>query len=341
MSRIFVHGVGAVSPAGWGVAALRDALQCGEAIPATPLSRPGWEKPLMVRPVPPPTQRPIFLSHPRLRRSSAITQHTVAAALEALGGDVAKFQTGEQRLGIVVCLMSGCVAYSRRFLEEVLKDPSTASPLVFPETVFNAPGSHLAAYLNATSASYTLVGDDAAFLQGLAVGAGWLANGEVDGCVVVGAEESDWLVADALRLFARNAIQGAGAGAVYLRREHAPSGIEMDAITDAFPYSSSRARCAAAQSVRTQLGGNPATDLLFLGTTGVPAYDAAELEAWRDWTGKRTAPKQFLGEAFTAATAWQCVAGCAALMNHEAGAALVSATGVSEQAIGARFRRTA
>ena len=46
MSRIFVAGLGAVSPAGWNVAALRDALDKGEPLPVQPLARPGWEKPL-------------------------------------------------------------------------------------------------------------------------------------------------------------------------------------------------------------------------------------------------------------------------------------------------------
>ena len=340
MSRVFVHGLGAVSPAGWGVAALREALQRGTPLPVTPLARPGWAKPLNVRPVPPPSARPACLAHPRLRRSSLITQHAVAAAVEALGNDAATFQTGERRLGIVVCVLAGCVAYSRRFYEEVLNDPSTASPLVFPETVFNAPGSHLAAYLNAGGISYTLVGDDAAFVQGLAIGAGWLVRGEVDGCLVVGAEESDWLIADALRQFDRNGIQGAGAGALYLRAEPSDLGVELDSITDAFPFSSIHARKAAAQSVRAQLGGDGTNALLCLGTLGRPAQDAAELEAWHDWRGARVAPKQLLGEAFTAAAAWQCVIACDALRQGKHETAIVSTTGVIEQAMGIRFRRT-
>lgn len=337
VSRVFVHGLGAVSPAGWGVPALREVLLRGEPLPVEPLSRPGWEKPLKVRPVPPLTERPAFLAHPRLRRSSAITQHSVAAAMEALGADAAQYQAGELRLGIVVCVMSGCVAYSRRFYEEVLKDPATASPLVFPETVFNAPGSHLAAYLNTTSISYTLVGDSSTFVQGLAVAAGWLDNHEVDGCLIVGAEEIDWLVADAMRLFDRNSIQAAGAGVLYLRKE--ASAVELNAITDAFPFSSLASRKAAAISVRTQLDGTPPNSLLCLGTLGRPKFDAAEHEAWRGWSGARIAPKELLGEGFTAAAAWQCAAACEALRRGECESAIVSVVGVGEQAIGVRLKQ--
>ena len=36
MSKVFVAGIGAVSPAGWNVAALRAALDKGEPLPAQP-----------------------------------------------------------------------------------------------------------------------------------------------------------------------------------------------------------------------------------------------------------------------------------------------------------------
>jgi hypothetical protein len=51
------------------------------------------------------------------------------------------------------------------------------------------------------------------------------------------------------------------------------------------------------------------------------------------------APKELLGEGFTAAAAWQCAAACDALMRNEFDTAIVSAVGVTEQAIGVRFRR--
>lgn len=342
MSRLFVHGLGAVSPAGWGVPALRAALQTNAPISTGPLTRPGWARPLQVRSVPPPIQRPAFLTHPRLRRSSAITQHTVGAALEALGSDVTRVQSGELKLGIVVCLMTGCVMYSRRFYEEVLNDPAVASPLLFPETVFNAPGSHLAAYLNSNAISYTLVGDDSSFLQGLALAAGWLLNNQADGCLVVGAEEADWLVADAVRLFARRAVPAAGAGAIYLRRkEPATPAAELARITDAFAFGASNSRAGAIKGVRAQLQPENASELLCLGTQGRQPCDADEENAWHDWPGTRFMPKQILGEAFAASAAWQCVAACEAVARGEFNAANISVVGANQQAIGARFTRTA
>ncbi|MHB8520963.1 MAG: beta-ketoacyl synthase N-terminal-like domain-containing protein [Limisphaerales bacterium] len=338
MNRIFIHGSGAVSPAGWGTPALRVAVEKNEPLPTQPLARPGWDKPLWVRQVPPPAARPAFLAHPRLRRASAISQYVIAAALEALGDDAARVQSGSLRLGIVVCVLTGSVSYSRRFFEELLRDPATASPLVFSETVFNAPASHLAAYLGAQGTNYTLVGDNGAYLQGLALAAHWLLNDRADGCVVVGAEEMDWIVADAVRLFQHQAVHGDGAGALYLRAGDASTCVaEMAVVTDSFPFVHGRPRAEAAREMRAQLPACGRDELLLLSTQGLPGADVAEETAWREWTGRRLAPKATLGEAFTASAAWECVLACETLRRGGCRAANVSVVGVNQQAIGARF----
>ena len=109
MNPVFVHGCGAVSPAGWGIVPLLEAVRAGRAPPLQQIPRPGWEEALPVRAVPPPSVRPEFLKHARLRRTSPITQFALAAALEAIGPDLEIHQAGRCRLGIVFCTMSGCV----------------------------------------------------------------------------------------------------------------------------------------------------------------------------------------------------------------------------------------
>ncbi len=261
----------------------------------------------------------------------------MAAALEALGDDVALVQSGALRLGIVVCTMAGSVAYSRRFYEEVLREPATASPLVFPETVFNAPASHLAAYLDTPAASYTLVGDDGTFLQGLAVAADWLLDDRADGVVVIGAEEVDWVVTDAMKLFQRDAIHSAGAGAIYLKKEKTPVvHAELAGITDSFLFTQNQNRVEAARKMRRQLPPFKPDELLCL-SAQKSQPTAAENLAWRDWSGSRLAPKTVLGEAFAASVAWQCVAACEAIARDRFSAVNTSVVGANQQAIGARF----
>jgi hypothetical protein len=342
VTRVAIRGLGAVSPAGWGVPSLRAALAGNTPIPPGPLGRPGWTEPLWARLVPSPPAPQAFASHPRLRRTSVITRHVLAAALEALGEDAARAQAGALRLAIVVSVMAGAVNYTRRFYEETLADPATASPLIFPETVFNAAASHLAAYLGAEGASCTLVGDEGGFLEALALGANWLCDGRAEACVVVGAEEEDWIVADALGLFDRGAIHASGAGALYLRTDGEDGAlVELAGVTDSFSHTNARSRAEAARKMRRQLPTGGPAELLCLGGRGSPGADAAETGAWRDWTGSRRAPRRILGEAFAASAAWQCVAACDSLQRGEFTAANVSVVGANQQAIGARFIRAA
>jgi 3-oxoacyl-(acyl-carrier-protein) synthase len=338
LSRIFVAGLGAVSPAGWNVAALRQALTVGKPLPVQSLARPGWDQPLRARLVPNPPARLEFLAHPRLRRTSPITHYAAAAALEAVAQMRAQAAAKNFRLGVVACLQSGCVQYSCRFYDETLKDPATASPLVFPETVYAAPTSHVAALLGDVALAYSLVGDSSAWLQGVALAAEWLTENRVDASLVIGAEETNWIVADALRMLDRSATIAAGAGAMCLcRDDHLSIGVELAAITDAHTFTMQQNRAQAAHAMRRQLGPPSPGDLLVDGMGISPRADAAELAAWSDWTGARISPKRILGEGITAAAAWQCVVVCDAVANGRFAAGNVSLVGSNQQAIGARF----
>lgn len=340
MSRIFIAGMGAVSPAGWNVATLREALGQGEPLPVQSVERPGWKQPLRVRLVPNPAVRPEFLAHPRLRRASPITHYIVATALEATAGWRANRDL-RHRLGLVVCLQAGCVNYSCRFYDETLKDPATASPLVFPETVYAAPASHVAAVLENVSLASTLVGDPAAFLQGVSLGVQWLEENRVEACLVIGAEETNWILADALWHLERSAVLTAGAGALCLCGDPKLSaGVELAAITDPQTYSAQQSRTQAARTMRGQLGKSSPEELLCDGLGNSPRANAPELAAWRDWTGPRISPKRILGEGLMAAAAWQCVAACDAVADGRFPAANVSLVGSNQQAIGARFVRS-
>lgn len=339
MSDIFVCGSGAVSPAGWGIKPFREALARGEPVATKDLPHPG-NAPLRVRQVPPASPRPAFCGHPRLRRTSPIAQYTVSAALEGLGEDAAKVTGGTLRLGIVYCALTGCVNYSRRFYDEVLKDPPTASPLVFPETVYNSPASHLAALIGTTAINYTLVGDPGTFLQGVALAADWLLDNRVDACLVIGAEEMDWLTAGASRLFDRNIIFSDGAGALYLRREATKNpAAQLKAISSAHLFSNDRSRAEAIKLAGAELNRSAQRALLCDGVQELPRTDRAEQAAWADWPGERLSVKTILGESLMAAAAWQCVAAVDALSQNSYDTVNVSVPGTNQQAIAAQFVR--
>jgi 3-oxoacyl-(acyl-carrier-protein) synthase len=338
MSNIYVAGCGAVSPAGWTVQHLCEAVDAGRPLPTKSLARPGWERSLTIRQVPAANPKPAFLAHARLRRTSPITQYVVSAALEALGADLQLVKAGSLRLGIVLCVMSGCVNYTRRFFDETLKDPATASPLIFPETVFNAPSSHIATLLGTQAMNYSIVGDPGTFLQGLVLAAQWLADDHVDGCLVLAGEECDWLTSDAFRHFSRNLILSDGAGALYLKagvREK--SSVELRAVTDPYLFVRSKDRARAILAVAEHLPSGSPDHILYDSLLGIPRIDAPEVAAWQNWTGTRVSPKQILGEGLMAATAWQCILAVEALKKGRHPAASVSVLGCNQQAIGSHF----
>jgi 3-oxoacyl-(acyl-carrier-protein) synthase len=259
-----------------------------------------------------------------------------------MGNDANPSGKNAQGVGVIFCTMIGCVNYSRRFYDETLKDPATASPLIFPETVFNAPASHLAAVLGATGLNYTLVGDPGTFLQGIALAADWLTTQRVEACVVVGAEEMDWLAADAVPLFHRQMVVSDGAGAVYLKSAPAQKpGARLAAISDAHLFSQRQSRAQAARNARGELKqshhSRPEPELLCDGIQGVARLDRDEQAAWDDWGGPRLSPKNILGEGYMAASAWQCVAAVDALEHGNYSAANVSIVGCNQQAVAARF----
>jgi len=339
---VVVTGWGVVSPAGWGKESFRQACSAGVALPSKDLARPGQTAPLRVRGVPPLLKRPEFITHARLRRTSPISQYVVAAALEALGPDAALVQQGKLNLGIVLCATCGCVNYSRRFYDEAWKNPPTASPLLFPETVFNAPASHLAALLGTTAITYTLVGDPANYLAGIAVAAHWLREARVQRCLVIGAEENDWLTADAARLFSPDMVLSEGAGAICLSRSSSDltpaCTAEVLAVTDPHPFRSASERLVAARSVREQLACVNG-EFLCDSQQGVKTADAAEELAWAGWSGTTSSPKRVLGEGLAAAAAWQCLCAIDALQDPAFQSSIVSVTGTNQQAIGAKFGR--
>lgn len=337
MSRIFIHGTGAVSPAGWGVGPLVEALRLERTMMASQLPRPSGVDPLLVNRVPIPSPKPSFLTHPRMRRASPISQFALGAALEAVGADAAAIASGAVRLGIVFCAFTGSVNYSRRFYAEVLKDPAGASPLLFTETVFNAPASHLATVLGTTAATYTLVGDDGEFIQALALAAAWLTEHRVDACLVVGAEESDWLTAEALRIFSPDRRAAEGAAALYLRRE--PASAELAAVSDPFLYLHSRTRAQAALELAASFEPAQSEQAVLCDGLDGSWNDSEERTAWERWSGRRVSVRRILGEGFAASGGWQAVVAAECIRSQSAQRAVVSVVGANLQAVGAEFRR--
>jgi hypothetical protein len=337
---IRITGTGAVSAAGWGVPAMMEALDRGVRPEPSELSRERKDGPPVVTPVlKVPAAPPTLPKSPRLRRVSPISKFAVAAAVEALGpGRAAKVAAGDLRLGVVCALFNGCVNYSNRFFGEVLADPSVASPILFPETVFNAPSSHLSALFNSTAPNDTILGDGAEVFTALEIATEWLLRGDCDGVLVVAPEELDWLSSEALRLYARDAIPGEGAAALYL--EIGNEGPQLLSIPDPVLLEPGLDRTKALEQAAAAAGGvNHGRTLLADSRSGVARFDAPETAAFAGWTGPRASVKPLLGECFGASAGHQLVAAVEKLRRGDADEALVITLGGNEQVGACRIGR--
>ncbi len=311
---IHIRGVGAVTAAGWSGADLLRATREGVPLPVTSCARPEDERPwpCSVRLVPPPPPEKAA-RHPRLRRASAITRYSVAAALEALadaGYDPAAPPKG---LGILFVMMNGCVNYTGRFYQEVLLNPAQASPLIFPETVFNAPASHIASFLGIDGAVSTVVGSPNCITEALHMASLWMRTGVVEECLLIAAEECDWLSAEALTYYHPKLVATEGAGALLLSTKAA--GPQVRQVVGPLCYTSWEERAPLLSELAARASAQLSADaapVLVDDCCGIARIDRAETAAWsgggRNWGAVRS-PKAVLGESMGAGAALQLVLG--------------------------------
>jgi 3-oxoacyl-(acyl-carrier-protein) synthase len=194
-----IVGMGWVTPLGSGVDQVWERLLLGNEAPATSISEQFSARRYSAFRV--PESALAALKHPRLRRASAISRFAAAAGLDALhAAGVELNSQNAERIALIFAISNGGVIYTKRFYHDVVETGAqSASPLLFPETVFNAPASHLAAMVGLSGATYTLVGDGAVGLLAIKMAEDLMANEAFDYCLVVATEEVDWLLCDAYR----------------------------------------------------------------------------------------------------------------------------------------------
>ncbi len=329
--KLCLAGLGWVTPLGSTLEGVWKKLCAGERAAPKSLGEGPGERSCVALPVPPEAVAEAA-RHPRLRRSSAISRFAVVAGLAALrDAGVELDEASAARTALVFAISNGGVIYTKRFFHEIVKSgASAASPLLFPETVFNAPASHLAAILGITGASYTLVGDGAVGLLALQMAEDLLANPELDRCLVVGAEEVDWLLCDAYRQWrllraeppiepfaqpARGTVLSEGAGAVLLARE---GGVMLERIHPGGNFARQRALVRELEEIGRELASDGPSDLLIASANGT-FIDAAERSVAAKFFPEAAvySAKPSLGESVAAGGIWQVICAALALRRQE------------------------
>jgi 3-oxoacyl-(acyl-carrier-protein) synthase len=336
---ISIAGLGWVTPLGAGLDEVWARLMRGDVAEAKPLTNPETGRVHQYAPIPPNLVEHLG-RQPRLRRASPIAYYSVAAGLAALQhAGLAMTPEIAARTAVLFAISSGSVVYTRKFFEGVVKSgANAASPMLFPETVYNAPASHLAAQLGIDGYSYTLVGDNSIGLGALKLGEQLLISGEVDYCLVVGAEEIDWVLCEGYSDWRFGALLAEGAGAVLLTR--GPGLVEIAQIHDGVSFASRAEAVGATARVWEELQAGGVSDLV-IGSANGSWTDRVEAAALPRDTAVFS-PKLALGEALGASALWQVIAGALALQKRALPlcdavrfqTACVISTGVNQQASG-------
>jgi 3-oxoacyl-(acyl-carrier-protein) synthase len=355
---VHIAGMGWVTPLGSGVEEVWGRLLNRESASAETVSSPlGRDYPVFRVPASATAKAP---AHPRLRRSSAISRFAVVAGLEALANANVKLDAEiAKRTALIFAVSNGGVIYTKRFYHEIVESGAqAASPLLFPETVLNAPASHLAAILGITGASYTLVGDGAVGTLALKMAEDLMSSGTLDYCVVVGAEEADWLLCDAYRKWRllrsappvepfqqppKGMIVSEGAGAVLLARH---GSVRIEKIAGGTNFRKQREAAAGLETIFSELC-TPPPDLVAASANGT-FIDQAEERAIGKHSPKARVytVKGPLGESVGASSLWQTISAAQALITQRlpgftealsARSAIVSACGLNQQIAGLRL----
>ena len=334
-----IAGMGWVTPLGNGVDAVWERLLRGDESAATTISEQFGDKSYRAFRV--PDSALTGLAHPRLRRASVISRFAAAAGLEALraAGITVDSQNG-QRIALIFAISNGGVIYTKRFYRDVVDaGAESASPLLFPETVFNAPASHLAAILGVTGVTYTVVGDGAVGLLAIRMAEDVMTDKSLDYCLVVGTEEIDWLLCDAYRRWRllrsappiepfskkkRGMILSEGAGAIVLARLPRRSAAEAEGrsitIEHAHPGGCYGKRGEAVEILKRMLRDlNPTEADFVISSANGTFIDEAEQQALEQVIPDAIAytAKPALGESVGASGLWQIILGAQALRYQE------------------------
>jgi 3-oxoacyl-(acyl-carrier-protein) synthase len=334
-----IAGMGWVTPLGNGVDAVWKRLLHRDEASATPVSEQFGDRSYNTFRV--PESALTGLAHPRLRRASLISRFAAAAGLEGLQAAGVKVDSQNAgRIALIFAISNGGVIYTKRFYRDVVeRGAQSASPLLFPETVFNAPASHLAAILGVTGTTYTLVGDGAVGLLAIKMAEDVMTDESLDYCLVVGTEEIDWLLCDAYRRWRllraappiepfskerRGMILSEGAGAIVLARLSRRSAAEAEGrtvtIERAHPGGCYEKRTEAQKILMRMLRDLSETEADFVISSANGTFiDQAEQRALEHVIPNATTytAKPALGESVGASGLWQVILGAQALRYGE------------------------
>ena len=183
MEEIFISGLGTIGAYGSGAGSLRQALASSELPGLTVMDRSAGyhlaQAPSRAFLVDTALLRE-WVSPGEARRMSPPSRLAVAAARMALREAGLGEGLPDERTGVAISTAFGPSSYSEGLLKQILLEgPESASPILFMESVANAPAAQIAIALKARGPSVTICQREAGALLAVGQAAGDIAAGRV------------------------------------------------------------------------------------------------------------------------------------------------------------------
>ncbi len=193
--KVVVTGLGIVSPLGVGSETVHSALMSRvSASRSSPVSARGIPVPGLAATVGALGEKVEEIVSPKyLRRLPSVSRWSLGAAVDASSRAVVPAEaepSGGDETAVILGTSFGASSYHFEYYEKLFRNGlKDASPLLFSESVMNAPSGHVAIYLKLRGASLALVGGEEVGLGAILDAHDRLALGECSTAYAGGAEE--------------------------------------------------------------------------------------------------------------------------------------------------------
>ncbi|HMK59994.1 MAG TPA: beta-ketoacyl synthase N-terminal-like domain-containing protein [Dissulfurispiraceae bacterium] len=157
-----------------------------------------------------------YISDRRFRRSDLISQYALAAIAGALDGTP---NVSGEKIGLVMGITHGALCYTQSFHRDLIEGgPESASPLLFSDSVLNAPAGNASICFGIKGPVHTVIGGTEVSIKAIMSACRMLADNGIMKVVVAAAEEINEL---SLEVYERIGISplAEGAGALVLELE--------------------------------------------------------------------------------------------------------------------------
>lgn len=216
MGRLVISGIGPLSPLGTGREAYWEAVlrgaSCIQEVSGFSSLRDTKGSRIAGQEI------EKYVDDRRFRRAADISKYAIAAVRLAMGDAGIGSLRGEET-GLIVAVTHGAMQYTEEYHRALVTGGAEdVSPILFSDSVLNAPAGNVALCFGIQGAAHTVVGSVSAFIKGIMLAERLMDAGLLKRVIVVSAEELN-----ELSFFCRTAFEGTplseGAGALLIERE--------------------------------------------------------------------------------------------------------------------------